>query len=151
MKRTQKRKTWSHLFGSKHPSLACQSHQLLAAQNSALKWAWAPGPALTSPPPGSPLLLPSGPRRMVHSSMFPKASKRRRTSSSDCCLLSMPTKSFLSSGTKLGDAYPGQGPVGVGAGPGEQGWACPEEKGFRREGEARQKRGQGLRPGAGDR
>lgn len=48
----------------------------------------------------SPLLFPSGPRRMVHSSMQPKDSKRRRTSSSDCCLLSMPTKSFLSSKRK---------------------------------------------------
>lgn len=37
---------------------------------------------------------------MVHSSMLPKDSKRRRTSSSDCCLLSMPTKSFLSSKRK---------------------------------------------------
>ena len=37
---------------------------------------------------------------MVHSSMHPKDSKRRRTSSSDCCLLSMPTKSFLSSESK---------------------------------------------------
>lgn len=48
----------------------------------------------------SPLLFPSGPLRMVHSSMHPKDSKRRRTSSSDCCLLSMPTKSFLSSERK---------------------------------------------------
>lgn len=48
----------------------------------------------------SPLLFPSGPLRMVHSSMHPKDSKRRRTSSSDCCLLSMPTKSFLSSESK---------------------------------------------------
>lgn len=48
----------------------------------------------------SPLLFPSGPLRMVHSSMLPKDSKRRRTSSSDCCLLSMPTKSFLSSKRK---------------------------------------------------
>lgn len=44
-----------------------------------------------------PLLFPSGPRRMVHSSMMPKASNRRRTSSSHCCLFSMPTNSFLSS------------------------------------------------------
>lgn len=45
------------------------------------------------------MLFPSGPLRMVHSSMHPKDSKRRRTSSSHCCLFSMPTKSFLSSET----------------------------------------------------
>lgn len=68
--------------------------------------------------PHTPLLLPSGPRRIVHSSMFPKASKRRRTSSSDCCLLSIPTKSFLSSRTKLGDAYRGQRRSSAGGGGG---------------------------------
>lgn len=68
--------------------------------------------------PHTPLLLPSGPRRIVHSSMFPKASKRRRTSSSDCCLLSIPTKSFLSSRTKLGDAYRGQRRSNAGGGGG---------------------------------
>lgn len=44
----------------------------------------------------TPLLLPSGPRSTVHSSMTPKGSKSRSTSSSDCCLFNMPTKSFLS-------------------------------------------------------
>lgn len=45
-----------------------------------------------------PLLAPSGPRRTVHSSIWPKVSKSRRTSSSLCCLPSIPTNSFLSSG-----------------------------------------------------
>ena len=44
-----------------------------------------------------PLLTPCASRRTVHSSIFPKGSKRRRTSSSDCCLLSMPTNSLRSS------------------------------------------------------
>ena len=44
-----------------------------------------------------PLLAPSGPRRTVHSSIWPKVSKSRRTSSSLCCLPSIPTNSFLSS------------------------------------------------------
>jgi hypothetical protein len=96
-----------------------------------------PAPPLASPPP-APLLLPSGPRRMVHSSMFPKASKRRRTSSSDCCLLSIPTKSFLSSRTKLGDAYPGRGRGDPGNGGGEGGaW----------EGAGLSRRGRGLAAG----
>lgn len=46
----------------------------------------------------SPLLLPSGPRRMVHSSIVPKAVNNCLTSSSVCCLLSIPTNSFLSAG-----------------------------------------------------
>lgn len=46
----------------------------------------------------SPLLVPSGPRRMVHSSIDPKAVNNCRTSSSVCCLLSIPTNSFLSAG-----------------------------------------------------
>lgn len=45
-----------------------------------------------------PLLAPSGPRRTVHSSIWPKDSNSRRTSSSLCCLPSIPTNSFLSSG-----------------------------------------------------
>ena len=45
----------------------------------------------------SPLLWPSGPRRMVHSSIEPKDWKSCLTSSSLCCLLSIPTKSFRSS------------------------------------------------------
>lgn len=44
----------------------------------------------------SPLLLPSGPRSTVHSSITPKGWKSLSTSSSDCCLLSMPTNSFRS-------------------------------------------------------
>lgn len=43
-----------------------------------------------------PLLVPSGPRRIVHSSTGPKGVKSCRTSSSVCCLLSIPTNSFLS-------------------------------------------------------
>lgn len=44
---------------------------------------------------------------MVHSSMLPNDSKRRRTSSSDCCLLSIPTNSFLSSETKRNWSWTG--------------------------------------------
>lgn len=44
----------------------------------------------------SPLLAPSGPRRMVHSSIIPNGVNNCLTSSSVCCLLSMPTKSFRS-------------------------------------------------------
>lgn len=47
----------------------------------------------------SPLLLPSGPRRMVHSSIEPKVVNSCRTSSSVCCLLNIPTNSFLSAGS----------------------------------------------------
>lgn len=48
----------------------------------------------------SPLLVPSGLRRTVHSSMWPKGWNRRLTSSSPCCLPSIPTNSFRSSGDK---------------------------------------------------
>lgn len=44
----------------------------------------------------SPLLAPSGPRSIVHSSIAPNGINNCLTSSSDCCLLSMPTKSFRS-------------------------------------------------------
>ena len=44
-----------------------------------------------------PLLVPSGPLRMVHSSIPPKGCTNWRTSSSVCCLLSMPTNSLRSS------------------------------------------------------
>lgn len=44
----------------------------------------------------SPLLAPSGPRRIVHSSIIPNGVNNCLTSSSVCCLLSMPTKSFRS-------------------------------------------------------
>lgn len=44
-----------------------------------------------------PLLVPSGPRSTVHSSMVPKGSNILRTSSSVCCFPSIPTKSFRSS------------------------------------------------------
>lgn len=47
---------------------------------------------------GLPLLVPSGPRSTVHSSMVPKGSNIFRTSSSVCCFPSIPTKSFRSSG-----------------------------------------------------
>lgn len=50
----------------------------------------------------SPLLLPSGPRRMVHSSIEPKVVNSCRTSSSVCCLLNIPTNSFLSAGSTDG-------------------------------------------------
>lgn len=46
---------------------------------------------------GLPLLVPSGPRSTVHSSMVPKGSNIFRTSSSVCCFPSIPTKSFRSS------------------------------------------------------
>ncbi len=72
-----------------------QSHQLRKAKS--LLCVWRSLSKSQSHKQNSPLLFPSGPLRMVHSSMLPKDSKRRRTSSSDCCLLSMPTKSFLSS------------------------------------------------------
>ena len=45
----------------------------------------------------SPLLAPSGPLRIVHSSIVPNGVKSCRTSSSVCCLLSIPTKSLRSS------------------------------------------------------
>lgn len=45
-----------------------------------------------------PLLVPSGPRSTVHSSMVPKGSNIFLTSSSVCCFPSIPTKSFRSSG-----------------------------------------------------
>lgn len=48
----------------------------------------------------SPLLVPSGLRKTVHSSMWPKGWNRRLTSSSPCCLPSIPTNSFRSSGDK---------------------------------------------------
>lgn len=44
-----------------------------------------------------PLLVPSGPRSTVHSSMLPKGSNIFLTSVSVCCFPSMPTNSFLSS------------------------------------------------------
>lgn len=47
---------------------------------------------------GLPLLVPSGPRSTVHSSMVPKGSNIFRTSSSVCCFPSIPTNSFRSSG-----------------------------------------------------
>lgn len=56
-------------------------------------------PPLSQSRPGtrqSPLLLPSGPRSTVHSSMTPKGWNSRSTSSSDCCLFSIPTNSFRS-------------------------------------------------------
>lgn len=40
--------------------------------------------------------MPSGPLSIVHSSIVPNGAKSWRTSSSVCCLLSMPTNSFLS-------------------------------------------------------
>lgn len=43
-----------------------------------------------------PLLAPSGPRRIVHSSIVPNGVNSCFTSSSVCCLLSIPTKSFRS-------------------------------------------------------
>lgn len=48
-----------------------------------------------------PLLLPCESLRMVHSSIVPNLSNNSFTSVSDCCLLSIPTKSFLSSKVKL--------------------------------------------------
>jgi hypothetical protein len=51
----------------------------------------------TSKEQSLPLLVPSGPRRIVHSSMVPNGANNWRTSSSVCCLLSIPTNSFLSS------------------------------------------------------
>lgn len=47
-----------------------------------------------------PLLPPSGPLSIVHSSILPKGAKSCRTSSSVCCLLSIPANSFLSAQTK---------------------------------------------------
>lgn len=44
-----------------------------------------------------PLLVPSGPRSTVHSSMLPKGSNIFLTSVSVCCFPSIPTNSFLSS------------------------------------------------------
>lgn len=44
-----------------------------------------------------PLLVPSGPRSTVHSSMLPNGSNIFLTSASVCCFPSMPTNSFLSS------------------------------------------------------
>lgn len=44
----------------------------------------------------SPLLAPSGPLKIVHSSIVPKGANNCLTSSSVCCLLSIPTNSFLS-------------------------------------------------------
>lgn len=44
-----------------------------------------------------PLLVPSGPRSTVHSSMLPNGSNIFLTSVSVCCFPSMPTNSFLSS------------------------------------------------------
>ena len=44
-----------------------------------------------------PLLAPSAPLSIVHSSTFPKGWTSLRTSSSLCCLLNMPTKSLRSS------------------------------------------------------
>lgn len=55
----------------------------------------SPAGASLTPSP-SPLLLPSGPRSTVHSSMTPKGWNSRSTSSSDCCLFSIPTNSFRS-------------------------------------------------------
>lgn len=52
-----------------------------------------------------PLLAPSGPRRTVHSSIWPKVSNSRRTSSSLCCLPSIPTNSFLSSALDGGGGW----------------------------------------------
>lgn len=43
-----------------------------------------------------PLLAPSGPRSIVHSSIVPKGANISLTSSSDCSLLSIPTNSFRS-------------------------------------------------------
>ena len=43
-----------------------------------------------------PLLVPSGPRKIVHSSIVPNALNSCLTSSSFCCLLNIPTKSFRS-------------------------------------------------------
>lgn len=43
-----------------------------------------------------PLLAPSGPLSMVHSSIVPKGLKICLTSSSVCCLLNMPTNSLRS-------------------------------------------------------
>lgn len=66
---------------------------------------------------GLPLLVPSGPRSTVHSSMVPKGSNIFRTSSSVCCFPSIPTKSFRSSG--------GEG-IGGGADSGPWGhFPCP--------------------------
>lgn len=53
------------------------------------------------------MLVPSGPRSTVHSSMVPKGSNIFRTSSSVCCFPSIPTKSFRSSGGR----GQGEGPV----------------------------------------
>lgn len=47
-----------------------------------------------------PLLPPSGPLSIVHSSIVPKGAKSCRTSSSVCCLLSIPANSFLSAQNK---------------------------------------------------
>lgn len=43
-----------------------------------------------------PLLAPSGPLSIVHSSIIPNGVNNCLTSSSVCCLLSIPTKSFRS-------------------------------------------------------
>ena len=60
-------------------------------------WSQGGGPA-GGRASGLPLLVPSGPRSTVHSSMVPKGSNIFRTSSSVCCFPSIPTKSFRSSG-----------------------------------------------------
>lgn len=60
---------------------------------------------------GLPLLVPSGPRSTVHSSMVPKGSNIFRTSSSVCCFPSIPTKSFRSSGRQGTGGGPWSGPA----------------------------------------
>lgn len=45
-----------------------------------------------------PLLAPSGPRKIVHSSIVPNGVNNCLTSSSVCCLLSIPTNSLRSFG-----------------------------------------------------
>lgn len=66
-----------------------------------------PIPTLSCPHPHphtvTPLLVPSGPRSTVHSSMVPKGSNIFLTSSSACCLLSIPTNSLRSSAGQRGD------------------------------------------------
>lgn len=75
------------------------------------------GPAVGEGRRRLPLLVPSGPRSTVHSSMVPKGSNIFRTSSSVCCFPSIPTKSFRSSG--------GEG-IGGGADAGPWGhFPCP--------------------------
>lgn len=88
----------------------------------------AAGPSASPGRAPSPLLVPSGLRRTVHSSMWPKGWKRRRTSSSPCCLPSIPTNSFRSSRDQAASEPGRQDPrhrSEAGQSPAEQEWTRP--------------------------